>query len=63
MQEPGRNCQASRKMLLRSNAMWCRPHQELGRLDEPAGETFRELASCLASELESEEQERQRDKN
>jgi hypothetical protein len=38
-------------------------HQELGRLEGPAGETFRELASGLASELESEERERQRGKN
>jgi len=38
-------------------------HQELGCLEGPAGETFRELASGLASELESEEQECQRGKN
>jgi anti-anti-sigma factor len=37
-------------------------HQELGRLEGPAGETFRELASSLASELESEERERQHGK-
>jgi hypothetical protein len=38
-------------------------HQELGRLEGPTGETFRELASGLASELASEERERQHDKN
>jgi hypothetical protein len=38
-------------------------HQELGRLEGPAGETFRELANDLANELESEERERQRGKN
>jgi anti-anti-sigma factor len=38
-------------------------HQELGRLEGPAGETFRELASGLAGELESEERERQHGKN
>ena len=38
-------------------------HQELGRLEGSAGETFRELASGLAGELESEERERQHGKN
>jgi len=38
-------------------------HQELGRLEGPTGETFRELASGLAGELESEERERQQGKN
>ena len=38
-------------------------HQELGRLEGPTGETFRELASGLVSELASEERERQHGKN
>ena len=38
-------------------------HQELGRLEGPAGETFRELADQLAQELAAEEPERQQDKH
>ena len=38
-------------------------HQELGRLEGPAGETFRELADQLAQELAAEKPERQQDKN
>jgi hypothetical protein len=37
-------------------------HQELGRLEGPAGETFRELAGQLARELEAEELASRRDK-
>jgi len=38
-------------------------HQELGRLDGPAGETFRELAAQLAQELASEKLEGRQEKN
>lgn len=37
-------------------------HQELGQLEGPAGETFRELADQLAQELESESPITQQDK-
>jgi anti-sigma B factor antagonist len=37
-------------------------HQELGRLEGPAGETFRELAGRLAEELESEKTGSRQDK-
>jgi hypothetical protein len=37
-------------------------HQELGRLEGPAGETFRELADQLAQELESEKRASRQDK-
>ncbi len=37
-------------------------HQELGRLEGPAGETFRELADQLAQELAAEKPARQQDK-
>jgi hypothetical protein len=37
-------------------------HQELGRLEGPAGETFRELADQLAQELESEKPASRQDK-
>jgi len=37
-------------------------HQELGRLEGPAGETFRELADQLAQELESQEPASRQDK-
>src|SRR5262249_25707244 len=37
-------------------------HQELGRLEGPAGETFRELADQLAQELESENPASRQDK-
>jgi anti-anti-sigma factor len=37
-------------------------HQELGRLEGPAGETFRELAGQLAQELESENPASRQDK-
>ena len=38
-------------------------HQELGRLEGPAGETFRELATQLAQELAAEPLENQQDKH
>jgi anti-anti-sigma factor len=37
-------------------------HQELGRLEGPAGETFRELAEQLAQELAAEKPAREQDK-
>jgi anti-anti-sigma factor len=37
-------------------------HQELGRLEGPAGETFRELAVQLAQELEADKSAREQDK-
>jgi hypothetical protein len=37
-------------------------HQELGRLEGPTGETFRELADQLAQELAAEKPEQQQDK-
>ena len=49
------------KMVFKRNVV--QAHQELGRLEGPAGETFRELADQLAQELASEKPERQQDKD